>query len=199
MAPTYQARSASEPSGLPSRWRLTYDDYRQFPDDGKRHEILGGEHYVTPAPRLSHQRVVGCLHLLIGGFAQQEKHGEVFTAPVDVVLGPSDIVQPDLVWVSPERSNILSEANIQGAPDLVIEVSSPSTRKLDETTKRKLYERHGVREYWIVDPELERLRVYLSGSDGLFEEPRELSVEQKDRATPSVLPGLNFEVAEIFV
>jgi len=134
---------------------LTYDDYVQFPDDGKRHEIIEGDHYMTPAPRRKHQRVSVNLATEMSSFAKRHKLGLVFTAPFDVVLSDENVVQPDLLFVSAARAAIVTEDNIQGVPDIIVEILSESTRRKDEVTKRKLYERFGVQEYWVVDPELE--------------------------------------------
>ncbi len=129
------------------RVKLTYDDFVRFPDDGMRHELIDGEHYVTPSPNTSHQRVVGQLHGLIWTYLRTRPVGEVFTAPFDVVFSNVDVVEPDLLFVSKERASVLTQANVQGSPDLVVEVRSPSTGRRDETIKLSLYERAGVSEY----------------------------------------------------
>jgi Uma2 family endonuclease len=120
---------------------LTYDDYVLFPDDGRRHEIIDGEHTVTPAPFLRHQALVRRFILALGAVIERGGLGELFPAPVDVLLTRHDIVQPDLVFIAKERLDILTEANVQGAPDLVIEILSPATRRKDEGEKRELYAR----------------------------------------------------------
>ena len=120
--------------------RLTYDDFVQFPDDGLRHEIIDGEHHVTPSPNLRHQDLVGRLHLSLGGFLEDRpERGRVFLSPFDVVFSFHDVVEPDLVFVAPDQLDILTDKNIQGAPALVVEILSPSTRKRDEQLKRRLY------------------------------------------------------------
>jgi len=133
--------------------RLTYDDFLLFPDDGKRHELIDGVHYVTPAPRVRHQDLVGRLHGEI--FLYLREHpaaGRVLLAPLDVVLSNYDIVEPDLLFIAGDQTGIMTEKNIQGAPALVVEVMSKRTRKRDVQIKRRLFERVGVREYWLVDP-----------------------------------------------
>src|SRR5829696_4755988 len=132
--------------------RLTYTDYLLFPEDGRRHEILDGEHYVTAAPFLRHQALVVELAAALHPFIRSNKLGRLFVAPADVVLSRHDIVQPDLVFISTERLHILTERNIQGAPDLVIEILSESTRRTDGGVKLATYERFGVRECWLADP-----------------------------------------------
>lgn len=141
-------------SPQPRSVRFTYEDFLLFPNDGKRHEIIDGDHFMTPSPDTKHQRVSGNLFNAIANFLKGRKNGEVFTAPFDVMLSDEDIVEPDLLFVSADRSAIITDKNVQGPPDLVVEILSDSTRKTDEIVKRKLYERYGVREYWIVDPEV---------------------------------------------
>jgi Uma2 family endonuclease len=178
--------------------KLTYDDFVLFPDDGLRHELIDGEHYVTPSPNLKHQKVSGNLYLLIGGWLEQHAIGQIFYAPFDVVFSRFDVVEPDLLYLSNERaSEVLTSANVQGVPELVIEIGSPSTRKRDETTKRQLYERAGVSEYWVVDPEIDVVRVYRRGAEG-FDRPLELTAEREERLTTTLLPGLTLPLTRIF-
>jgi Uma2 family endonuclease len=179
--------------------KLTYDDFVLFPDDGMRHELVDGEHYVTPSPNMRHQLISGDLFGLIWNYLQEHPIGRVFSAPSDVVLSPHDVVEPDLFYVSKERAaQVLTPANVRGAPDLVIEISSPSTRQRDETIKRHLYERSGVSEYWVVDPDIEVVRVYRSAAEGNFGRPIELSREAGDMLTTNLLPGLELPLARIF-
>ena len=177
--------------------KLTYDDFLLFPDDGKRHELIDGEHYVTPSPNVSHQRVAGTLFGVIWTHLQSHPIGEVFMAPLDVVMSRHDVVEPDMLYVSNDRrAQILTTLNLQGAPDLAIEVTSKATRKRDETIKRRLYER-GVSEYWVVDPEIAVVRVYRREGDR-FARPRELSRESGDVLTTPLLPGLEIPLQRIF-
>src|SRR5574341_1114050 len=120
---------------------LPYEDYLLFPDDGKRHEIIEGDHYATPAPKTKHQRLSFNLALALGSFVKQRSLGLVLAAPCDVILSDENVVQPDLLFVSNNLAGIVTEDNIQGAPDLIIEIISETTRRRDEVTKRKLYER----------------------------------------------------------
>lgn len=177
--------------------KLTYKDYLLFPEDGKRHEILDGEHFVTPVPYLRHQAVIGELHLWIGSFLRQNRLGRVFFAPVDVLLSEHDVVQPDLLFISNEGLAILKEKNVQGAPDLVIEVRSAPTRRRDEGLKLERYERLEVREYWTVDPSRNVARVYRRSGDRLRKEA-ELTAAAGDRLTTPLLPGLEIPLDELF-
>jgi len=177
--------------------KLTYDDFVLFPDDGKRHELIDGEHYVTASPNMRHQQISMNLTLMIGSWLEAHPQGRLFYAPFDVVFSKFDVVEPDVLYVSNERSNVLTAPNVQGAPDLVIEIGSPSTRQRDETIKRRLYERSNVVEYWIVDPDIEVVRVYRRSGDS-FARPSELSREADDVLTTDLMPGLELPLARIF-
>ena len=177
--------------------KLTYEDYVLLPEDGQRHEILDGEHCVTPAPTPGHQGNSANLYLKLGPFVREHRLGVVLYAPVDVLLSEHDIAQPDLLFISNERAGILKKANVVGAPDLVIEILSSSTRRRDETLKRDRYERFGVLEYWLVDPLSRTVRVFRrSGTE--FLAAQHLSAAAGDVLTTSLLPGLEIPVSEIF-
>jgi Uma2 family endonuclease len=178
--------------------KLTYDDFLLFPDDGKRHELIDGEHYVTPSPNTRHQRALGRLHFMIAAWLEEHPAGEVFFAPFDVVFTRFDVVEPDLLYISHERApGILTEQHVTGAPELVVEIASKGTRKRDETIKKQLYERSGVVEYWVVDPALAVVRMYRRGDRG-FGRAIELSKECGDVLETPVLPGLRMPLADVF-
>ena len=147
------------------RIKLTYEDYRSTPED-KRYELLDGELTLAPAPRTTHQIVQNNISWRMSQFVASEDLGTVFNAPTDVVLAETDIVQPDIVFVSHERGHIIEENDLQGAPDLVVEVLSPSTASRDRGYKRTLYAQHGVKEYWIAGVESATITVLLLGEDG---------------------------------
>jgi Uma2 family endonuclease len=177
--------------------KLTYDDFVLFPDDGKRHELIDGEHYVTPSPNMKHQAVCGNLHGLIWSYLRRIPMGKVYPAPLDVVFSHFDVVEPDLLYVSDARREVLTAKNVQGAPDLVVEVGSPSTRRRDEKLKHQLYERFDVTEYWVVDPEIDVVRVYRR-VEGKYQRAQELSLDHGDVLTTPLLPGLELKLSEIF-
>ena len=184
--------------GGAARVKLTYDDFLLFPDDGKRHELIDGEHYVTPSPNTKHQSISSNLHFLIRAWLEGHPVGRIFFAPFDVVFTNFDVVEPDLLYMSNDRAGqILTDKHVSGAPELVVEIGSPGTRKRDETIKRRLYERFGVSEYWVIDPDLELVRLY-SSRDGQFERPRELSAEAGDVLTTPHLDGLQLVLRKIF-
>jgi Uma2 family endonuclease len=179
------------------RRKLTYEDYVLFPEDGKRHEILDGEHSVMPAPSFGHQGYSGNLYLSLAPFVREHRLGFVRYAPLDVLLSAHDIVQPDLLFISHERAGIIRDANVEGAPDLVVEILSDSSRRRDETLKRDLYERCGVREYWLVDPERRSVKVFRR-SGVRFLAPIELSATAGAVLTTPLLPGFEIPVRAIF-
>ena len=178
--------------------KLTYDDFLQFPDDGKRHELIDGEHFVTPSPNTRHQTISGNLHGLLWTWLRGRSLGRVFSAPFDVVFSNFDVVEPDLLYVSKAReSETLTKAHVRGAPNLVVEIGSPSTRQRDETIKRRLYERFGVDEYWVIDPELERIAIYRPGA-GAYERVADLWRERDEDLASPLFPGLALALSDIF-
>jgi len=180
------------------RVRLTYDDLVHFPDDGMRHELIDGEHCVTPAPSWKHQTIVGNLYVHIWNYLKQHPVGRVCMAPFDVVFSNFDVVEPDVLFISSARvPEVLTAKNLQGAPDLVVEVGSPSTRRRDEQIKRELYERAGVSEYWLVDPERDAIRVF-GLANGRYGPARELTSDHGDVLTTPLLPGLELPLAAVF-
>ena len=185
-----------KPATTPSV-KFTYEDFLNFPDDGKRHEIIDGEHFVTPSPNTKHQTICMNLAVLAGTYLRQHPIGAFFVALFDVVLSNLDVVEPDLLYISRERAEVLTDKHVRGAPDLVVEILSPGTRRTDEVTKRKRYERFGVGEYWIVDPELETIKVYRRVEQS-FTRVAELTLEQGDVLTTPLLPGFSVRLGEIF-
>ena len=144
---------------------LTYEDYAAMPNDGNRYEILEGELAVTPAPSTRHQTVSGNLFFLLTQHVKAHDLGKLFHAPVDLILESASVLQPDLLFVAKARQNIITDRAVEGAPDLVIEILSPTTSRSDRVTKAQIYARHNVPAYWIVDPEQEAVEVYLLNVD----------------------------------
>jgi Uma2 family endonuclease len=138
---------------------LTYDDLLATPENGGRYEIIGGELFVSASPAIRHQRSSRVLLREVDDFVVAGDLGEIFYPPIDVRLSPHNIVVPDLVFVSKERAHIVSDLLIDGAPDLLVEVISPSSKRRDHVRKAALYAMAGVREYWIVDPETKTVDV----------------------------------------
>ena len=148
--------------------KLTYEDYCNTPDD-ERYELLDGDLFMTPAPRVRHQRAIRKLSRQLDLFVEEHTLGEIFFSPCDVVLSDTDVVQPDLLFISNERAHVITEDNVQGAPDLVVEILSPATADRDKTVKRALYAKHGVKEYWIVDTDARTVAVLLLDGAGFAE------------------------------
>ncbi len=146
------------------RLAFTYIDYVNAPED-RRYELLDGDLVMVPAPKRSHQNALLDLAVDLELLMRRTGMGQVFAAPFDVVLTNTDVVQPDIIFVSTERAHIITEDNVQGAPDLVVEILSPSTANRDRTFKRSLYARHGVKEYWIVDTRLKTIELLLLDGD----------------------------------
>jgi Uma2 family endonuclease len=143
-----------------SRVVLTYEDYAALPDDGRRYEIHEGVLSVTPAPGTRHQRISAKLYVLLRHHVEARSLGEVLYAPVDVILSPTTVVQPDLLFVETARAAAVSARGIEGPPSLVVEIISPSTPTIDRRTKLQLYARHRVPHYWIVDPDARAIDGY---------------------------------------
>ncbi|MFP4229061.1 MAG: Uma2 family endonuclease [Salinivenus sp.] len=150
---------------LPSKERYTYDDYQQLPE-GAPYELIHGHLVMSPSPTFQHQDIVLRLASALRDHARSGPKGEVSIAPMDVRLTDDTVVQPDVLYVAPDRVDQIKEQEIDGPPTLIVEVASPSTSHLDAFDKKQLYESHGVREYWIVDPETETVEVYTAGDEG---------------------------------
>ena len=187
------------PSPTCSDNRLTYDDLLRLPEDGMRHEIIDGVHYVTASPNLRHQQLLGRLHFAIELVLRaQPGTGQVLLSPLDVVFSKWDVVEPDLLFVSSDKRHILTKANVQGAPDLVVEIFSPSTQKRDEQIKRQLFERAGVHEYWMVDPDRCVVYVWRRGDGGEMKRVGEQSAADAAVLTTPMIPGLALSMTELF-
>ncbi len=174
--------------------KFTYQDYLLLPGD-KRYEIIEGELIMVPAPIPYHQDVSKSLFLLLNNYVESKNLGKIYYAPIDVVLSDENIVQPDILFISKKRFSIIAEKNIQGAPDLVVEIISPSTRERDRLLKRKLYAKFGVREFWLVDGEKKEVEVLTLKGKGF--EKTGLYTRNETLLSP-FLQGLKISVNEIF-
>ncbi len=176
------------------RLKLTYADYLTTPED-KRCELLNGELFATPAPNEAHQRTQAELGYYLMAFVKARRLGRIYYSPTDVVLSDIDVVQPDLLFVSTERTHIITPDNIQGAPDLVVEILSPSTAERDRGYKCALYAQHGVKEYWVVGTDAGAITVLLLGDEG-YEVVDTFG--EGDTLTSPTLAGFSLQVDEIF-
>lgn len=176
---------------LRQRPKLTYDDYVLFPDDERRRELIDGEVYVTPSPSVRHQDIVRVLLRKLDSHLETHGGGRVFVAPLDVLLSEVDVVQPDIVFVADDRTSIIGEENLKGAPSLAVEVLSDPAR--DRRLKRDLYARYGVLEYWVVDPDAHRIEVFRTTEQG-YDRPEIL--EPGDTLNSALIPGFELDVAD---
>jgi Uma2 family endonuclease len=173
--------------------RYTYEDYLKL-DDGRDYEVVGGKLVMVPRPGPRHQKIVSRLVTVLEGYLRQNRAGELYL-DVDVLFG-DQVVSPDLVIILKDRLSIVQETNISGAPDLVVEVLSPSTAKYDRKEKSQLYYAGGVQEYWLVDPSLQLVEVFVRGEkdwnrSGIYDEGETL--------VSPLLPGLEIELKNIFM
>jgi Uma2 family endonuclease len=170
--------------------KLTYDDYRLIPDDGRRHELIDGEHYVNPAPAPIHQIVLMHISGTLWQYTLQHG-GTVMPAPCDVILSDGDVLQPDVVYVAPGREHVITNRGVEAAPDLVVEILSERTRKLDETYKLKRYSLFGVPEYWLVDVVKKTVSIYRQRNGAL-----QLDITTAEPFATPLLPGLVIHLPE---
>src|SRR5438105_83946 len=174
--------------------KFTYHDYLQLPED-RRYEIIDGELFLTPAPGTRHQRISARLQYLLTRRVRETGEGEIFNAPCDLLLSETDVVQPDLLFVARGRNRIVEEKYVSAAPDLVIEILSESTAKRDCGIKAKLYERTGVKEFWIVDPREKTVEIFRRDEHRFV--PHARFGASETLRTPT-FPGFEMLLAEIF-
>jgi len=186
---------AISPSIPRQPYKLSLDEYMELPNDGKRYQILDGVLDVTPAPQPRHQHIQNRLAYVLTAELEERGRGVIYAAPIDVVLHSNTIVQPDLIFVATERLHIVGESNVQGAPDLVVEILSPSTRRTDVLVKSELYARFGVSTYWVVDPDLDRIETYQL-TKGCYEPAGAAS--SPAIFEPTVPAGLRIDLSQVF-
>lgn len=179
--------------------KLTYEEFQDLPREEVGHrqlELIDGEVFVTPAPRTIHQVAAGNLHFALRKFVQEQNLGRVLFAPYDVVFSKWTALEPDLLFIRRDRFSIITDANAQGAPDLVIEILSPSNRAYDRETKHRVYQQGGVPEVWYVDPEKRSVEILNLDPVGVYRMTAKLS---GNAAIVSLaLPGLSLTLEEIF-
>ena len=176
-----------------TKTKLTWEDYVGFPEDGQRHEIIDGDHSVAASPFLMHQGALAELLFQLYAQIRRQGKGAVYPAPTAVQLSPHDIVEPDLLVVLSEHTSYLTEPKVNGPPDLVVEILSPSSRRKDRDLKLRLYQRAGVGEYWIVDPQSRQVERYRRDGDllvaaGIF----------SDRIAFAGLPGVVVDLVRVW-
>jgi Uma2 family endonuclease len=174
--------------------KYTYADYLKTPDD-KRYELIEGELLMTPSPVPRHQRISRDLAFALLNFIKEINLGEVFYAPCDVHLDDENVLQPDILFIAKERLDIIGDKNVQGAPDLVIEIISESSAYRDMVQKKKIYARFGVAEYWIVIPEEDSIEIFIL-KDTNYQ--RYKNYTSDDVLESPSLKGLSIPLKEIF-
>ena len=179
----------------PAAAKMTYDQYCLLPEDGKQHELIDGELFVTPASTPRHQRILGKLYSQLSAYVETNSLGEVYVAPVDIVLDKHTVVQPDVLFIRQDRLGIVGEQSIEEAPDLVVEILSPSTFHKDLRRKMAAYSQFGVQEYWIVDPEKQTIELYWRTGQEL----QLIRLFSSHEALESpLLPGFRLAVSSVF-
>jgi Uma2 family endonuclease len=174
---------------------ITRHDYEEMPPGPPYYQVIEGDLVMSPSPNIFHQAIAGRIYALLLQFLEKKPLGEVFVAPLDVFLSEINVYQPDVIFISNQRRSILTEHGLEGAPDLAVEVLSPSTARFDKGSKRKVYARAGVKELWLVDAEVRLIHVYQLVEDA--ETPAAVYGE-KAVFTSALLPGLRLKAASIF-
>ena len=174
---------------------LTVENYKLLPETGPRYQLIQGDLYMAPAPNRFHQEISRNLQFELHTYLKGNPIGKLFDAPFDVYLDEINVFQPDILVVLKERLGILTEEGAEGAPDLVIEILSPKTRRLDLANKKQEYARAGVKELWIIDPEPRTIMIHQFASGGV-ENLRQIN--EKDRLSTDLLPGFNLASETIF-
>ena len=174
--------------------RFNYEDYCLLPED-ERYELIDGEFYVVPGPSYPHQNAVGKLFRFMADFVEVNGLGVVVMAPLDVIITGEDTVQPDILFVSEERRGMLAHRGCEGAPDMVVEVLSPSTAQRDRELKRKLYAVHGVQEYWLVNTETASVEIMSLGNNDFISQG---TYSGEDGLVSQVIPGFALQASLIF-
>jgi Uma2 family endonuclease len=173
---------------------FSYEDLLQTPDDGKRYEIVDGDLLVSPAPRPRHQRTLGKTYRFVMR-AEDAGYGELFFAPLDVVFDAHNVMEPDLLFIRKDRLSIITDTNVEGPPDLVVEVLSPGGRERDLGVKLRAYARFGVPYYWVLDTDAQIVRVF-ELERGVYGKPKLLEGDDLHRCP--LFPELSTPVASLF-
>jgi len=180
---------------IPQKEVYTYADYALLPE-GAPYQLIGGKLVMTPAPTTYHQIISMRLELKFANFVNENNLGLVLDAPIDVYFGEKETYQPDIIFIARDRFHIIEAAMINGAPDLVVEILSPSTGYYDLKKKARTYARHGVKEYWVADPEDKSIEVYKGQEEKFTLNQR---IEEEGQIKSLVLDGLEVEVRDVFV
>ena len=175
--------------------KLDFEQFRQLPDDGRRYELVRGEAHLTPSPATKHQIILARIHASLEGYISRTHLGRVLFAPLDVRLSTDTALQPDLIFVANAHAAIVQEDYIRGAPDLVVEILSPSTAAHDRATKLPLYAEAGLKELWMIDPQAKTVEMpKLQGNKYLVE----AALAGSRALTSTYFPGWELPLQDLF-
>ncbi len=174
---------------------FTYQDYQNLPDDDFRYQLIEGELVMAPAPKIVHQMVKREIEFNLNNFIKDKKIGELLDAPCDVYFDEHNVFQPDILFISKEKLDIITEDNIKGAPDLIVEILSPSSAYYDLIVKKEIYEKSGVKEYWIVDPMRQWIEIHILEQRKFKLRQR---LEKQGVLKSSVLKDFKLDIKKIF-
>ncbi|MCY3021047.1 MAG: Uma2 family endonuclease [Planctomycetota bacterium] len=175
--------------------KFTYEEYRTLPENGRHYQVVDGDLIMSPSPTFRHQLIIMELSRRLAGFVADNRRGVVLFAPLDVILSEENVFQPDILYISNERRSVILREGLRGAPDLCVEVLSPSNRELDLTVKRLTYAKFGLPELWIVDPDADTLQLFRLQEN--HQAPLKVFGANDTLATP-LLPGFSLPLREVF-
>jgi Uma2 family endonuclease len=173
--------------------KKTVKDYEALPE-GSPYQLIEGELVMSPAPSPEHQRSSKRLFTKLYSLLEETKRGEVFYAPIDVYLDEENAYQPDIAVLLEGSKAEITQRGVEGAPDLVVEILSPSTAYYDLRVKKEVYEKAGVKEYWIVDPHMKSIEIYSNTPEGF----RLVSEAKKEGKVRSELLRIELDLKEVF-
>jgi len=175
--------------------KITVSDYREMPEGPPYYQLIDGELHMSPSPRSYHQQIIAKLSTQLGSFLEDHAVGVYYPAPIDVFLTDTNVYQPDLLFVSKDRLPMVKKDGVHGAPDLVVEVLSPSTKKFDLGFKKKVYAVAGVVEYWIVDPDACQVKVFHLRASA---DHPDRTLTGGDTLSSDLLPDLEIDLEKVF-
>ncbi|MDR1284426.1 MAG: Uma2 family endonuclease [Opitutaceae bacterium] len=175
---------------------FTVHDYRELPDNGPRYQLVEGDLYMAPAPNRFHQTYAGKIYSALDNWLDAHPVGKAYVAPFDVHLTDLNVYQPDVCYFSSERYACLTREGANGAPELAVEVLSPSSAHLDLGLKKEIYTRTGVLEYWIVDPDTRLVKVYHLPENS---QAPAFTLDKTGTLTTRLLPGFRLPLTKVFV
>lgn len=184
-------------TAIQKRQNWTYDDYVTLPDDLNIYEVIDGELFMSPAPTTKHQIVSMNMERKLDNYVKKQDAGIILHAPIDVLLSPHTIVQPDIIFISKGNMSIITEKNIQGSPDLIIEILSPSTIRRDRIIKMKVYAKYHIKNLWLIDPDNQTLEVFELDKEMTYRLVSGIAYDEECRL--SLFPDLTISLNELWI